>query len=114
MKATTSPALPEIRASLGYFLARRNADVAAFAFQHVHAGGHLGGFDLYGVEIALLRVRTEGESCQQRDKSFSHAASFSSSQALSGSGSPARSAAVSLRSGSIFRVSSISISWRVC
>src|SRR5258708_10685291 len=95
-------------------LARRNTNVAAFAFQHVDAGRDLGSLDLYGVEIALLRLSAEGEKGQQREKCLSHAASFSSSQALSGRGNPARSCAVILRLGSIFRVSRISISWRVC
>src|SRR5229473_3186996 len=96
-------------------LASRNADVPAFAFQHVDAVGHLRGFDLYRVEIALLSPGAEAETRdRQCNEHFFHAASFSSSQALSGRGSPARSCAVSLRSGSIFSVSRISISWRVC
>src|SRR5262249_17284522 len=92
-----------------------HADVAAFAFKHVYAVGDLGGLDLHRIEIALLCVSTEAQRDRgERDQRLPHAASFSSSQALSGSGRPARSAAVSLRSGSILSDSRISISWRVC
>src|SRR5258706_4541236 len=77
-------------------------------------------FTILGTPVSLLLLARRERVVDELDEGpglselAPHAASFSSSQALSGRGSPARTCAVSLRSGSIFSVSRISISWRVC